>query len=68
MIQYNEFAKWSDMPLPIHPHTHAPGERHPHAAVPTSLLRLSFFERLTIAALLAMILWGAVIWAIGSKV
>jgi len=55
------------MSLP-RPHTHAPGERHPHAAVPASLLRLSFFQRLAIAALLAMILWGAVIWAIGAKV
>jgi hypothetical protein len=55
------------MSLHLRPHTHAPGERHPHATVPTSLLRLSIFERLAIAALLAMVLWGAVIWAVSSK-
>jgi len=55
------------MSLRLHPHTHAPGERHPHATVPPSLLRLSIFERLAIVALLAMVLWCAVIWAISSK-
>jgi hypothetical protein len=54
--------------LHIHPHSHAPGERHPHATVSPSLLRFSVFERLAIAVLLAVILWGAVVWAIGSTV
>jgi hypothetical protein len=34
-------------------------------AVSPSLLRLSGVQRLAIAAILAALLWGAVIWAIG---
>lgn len=55
------------MPSHKHTHTHALGERHPHAEVPPSLLRFSALERLLIAVLLAALLWGAVLWAIGSK-
>jgi hypothetical protein len=51
-----------------HEHIHAPGERHPHARAAWSLLRLSVFERLAIAAALAVILWAAVFWAIGWRI
>lgn len=50
-----------------HSHPHAPGERHPHSAATPSLLRLSALGRVLIAALLSVILWGAVIWAIGPR-
>jgi hypothetical protein len=34
------------------------------AIVPASLLRFSAMQRLAIAAVLAVLLWGAVLWAI----
>lgn len=46
-------------------HTHAPGERHPHAEASPSLLRFSAMERVGIALALTGILWAAVFWAIG---
>jgi hypothetical protein len=50
-----------------HAHPHAPGERHPHAKVSLSLLRFSALERFLIAGLLTLVMWAAVIWAIGGK-
>jgi hypothetical protein len=44
------------------PHTH-PASRS--LVVSTSLLRLSGGQRIAIAAGMAMLLWGAVVWAIG---
>jgi hypothetical protein len=42
-------------------HDHA---RRGPAIVPASLLRFSAMQRLAIAAALALLLWGAVLWAI----
>jgi hypothetical protein len=42
-------------------HDHA---RRGSAIVPASLLRFSAMQRLAIAAALAALLWGAVLWAI----
>jgi len=42
-------------------HEHA---RRDPAIVPASLLRFSAMQRLAIAAALAALLWGAVLWAI----
>jgi hypothetical protein len=46
----------------LHAHSH-PSIAHPPAPVPPSLLRLSAGQRLALAALLALVLWGAVLWA-----
>jgi hypothetical protein len=47
-----------------HPHHHHhPGEGHPPAAISPSMLRMSVFERLAIAAVLVAALWGVVAWA-----
>jgi hypothetical protein len=47
-----------------HPHHHhPPGEEHPRASVSPSILRMSVFERLAIAAAVIAVLWGAVAWA-----
>jgi uncharacterized membrane protein YccC len=48
-----------------HAHRHAPGERHPHAEVSSSLLRFSVAQRLLIALALTAAMWLAVGWAIG---
>jgi len=42
-------------------HDHA---RRSTAIVPASLLRFSAMQRLALAAVLALLLWGAVLWAI----
>lgn len=46
-----------------HHHHHLPGHSHPPAAIGPSILRLSVFERLAFAAVLTVIVWVAVIWA-----
>ncbi len=46
-----------------HRHHHLPGHSHPPAAIGPSILRLSVFERLAFAAVLTVIVWVAVIWA-----
>jgi hypothetical protein len=52
-------------PHPPHPHHHHDADHaHPSAAVGSSLLRLSAAERLAGAAVLIVLLWGAVFWAI----
>jgi len=43
--------------------THDHPRRGP-AIVPASLLRFSAMQRLALAAALALLLWGAVLWAI----
>jgi len=48
--------------MPAHA-THEHARRGP-AIVPASLLRFSAMQRLAIAAMLAALLWGAVLWAI----
>jgi len=48
-------------------HHHDPGHAHPVARVAPSLLRMSAFERALIALLAAVMLWGAVWWAIGQS-
>jgi hypothetical protein len=45
-------------------HHHAPGHAHPPASVSPSILRLSAWERLAVAAVIIAALWGAVAWAI----
>jgi hypothetical protein len=44
-------------------HHHPPGQGHPPATIAPSLLRLSVAERLGLAALLAALVWAAVLWA-----
>jgi hypothetical protein len=54
------------MPTHVHHpqhHHHPPGQGHPPAAVSPSILRMSILERLTVAAALIALLWGAVVWA-----
>ncbi len=46
-----------------HHHHHGPGQPHPPAALPPSILRLSAALRLTGAAMLIAVLWAAVYWA-----
>jgi hypothetical protein len=54
------------MPTHIHPqhHHHPPGQGHPPATIAPSILRMSVFERLALAAVLIVVLWSAVIWAV----
>jgi len=53
------------MPTDVHPqhHHHPPGQGHPPATMAPSVLRMSVTERLALAALLIIVLWSAVIWA-----
>jgi hypothetical protein len=52
------------MPTHIHPHHHhQPGQGHPPASISPSILRMSVLERLAVAAVLIVVLWGAVFWA-----
>ena len=44
-------------------HPHPPGHAHPPATVSPSILRLSALERLAAAAVVIVVLWGAVFWA-----
>ena len=46
-----------------HHHHHHPGHIHPPASVHPSILRLSAFGRLAVAAVLIALLWSAVFWA-----
>jgi hypothetical protein len=46
-----------------HHHHHHPGHAHPAATVRPSILRLSALERLAAAAVVIVVLWGAVYWA-----
>ena len=47
-------------------HHHHTGEAHPVARVAPSLLRMSARERLTLAAIAAIVLWAAVWWALSQ--
>jgi hypothetical protein len=50
-----------------HPHHHDhPGQGHPPATIAPSILRMSVFERLTMAAAMIALLWGVVFWAVGG--
>ena len=50
-----------------HPHHHHhPGQGHPPATVAPSILRMSAFERLALAAAMIAVLWGVVFWAVGG--
>ena len=51
------------MPTHIHPHHHQPGQGHPPASISPSILRMSVLERFAVAAVLIVMLWGAVFWA-----
>jgi hypothetical protein len=44
-------------------HHHHPGHAHPPASVAPSILRLSAWQRLGAAFVVAAALWGVVIWA-----
>jgi hypothetical protein len=46
-----------------HHHHHAPGHAHPPATLAPSMLRLSAAQRLGGAAVLAVLIWAAVWWA-----
>ena len=45
-------------------HHHHPGHVHPPATISLSILRLSALERLAAVAVVIVVLWGAVFWAI----
>ena len=45
------------------PHHHHPGRGHPPAALAPSILRLSLWQRLAVAAGLSAVVWLAVVWA-----
>jgi len=49
-----------------HHHHHHPGEGHPPASISPSILRLSAVERLAAAAVLIVLIWAAVFWAMSS--
>ena len=51
--------------LDSHAHSHAIGERHPHAEAASSLLRFSVAQRLLIALALSAAMRLVVGWAIG---
>jgi hypothetical protein len=54
------------MPTHVHDHPHHhhhPGEGHPPASISPSILRLSAIERLAAAAVLIVLIWAAVYWA-----
>ena len=44
-------------------HHHHPGRAHPSATVAPSILRLSVWERLATVAVMIIVLWSAVFWA-----
>ena len=48
-----------------HHHHHA-GHAHPPARVAPSILRLSALERIAAVAVVIVVLWGAVIWAMAT--
>jgi hypothetical protein len=48
--------------MDAHQHHH-PGHAHPPATVSPSILRLSALERLAATAVVIVVLWGAVFWA-----
>ena len=56
------------MPTHVHDHHHHhhPGEGHPPASISASILRLSAIERLAAAAVLIVLIWAAVFWAMSS--
>jgi len=45
-----------------HHHHHPHGHAHPPASIGPSILRLSGFERLIIAAVLIVLVWTAALW------
>jgi hypothetical protein len=47
----------------LHTHHHHPGRGHP-AALTASMLRLSVWQRLAIAAVAIALLWAAAFWAL----
>jgi len=51
------------MPTHIHPHHHQPGQGNPPASISPSILRMSVLERLAVAAVLIVVLWGTAFWA-----
>ena len=47
-----------------HIHQHGANHHHPHPVViPASLLRMSAYERLLVAAGVVAVMWAAVFWA-----
>jgi hypothetical protein len=60
----------SPTPIPhahAHHHGHSHGHDHTHRVAmkpPFSLLRMSAVERIGAAAVLVVLLWGAVFWAV----
>jgi hypothetical protein len=44
-------------------HHHHPGDVHPPAAVSASILRLSALHRLSISAVLVVLVWVTAFWA-----
>ena len=67
MLYYYREAR---MPTHVHEHHHHhhhhPGEGHPPASISPSILRLSAVERLAAAAVLIVLIWAAVFWAMSS--
>jgi hypothetical protein len=51
------------VPHPHHHHHHPEGGRHPAAAIAPSILRMALTERLMVAAVLIVVIWLAVLWA-----
>jgi hypothetical protein len=46
-----------------HRHHHPPGQGHMPVAAGSSLLRLSVWQRLAVAAAVVAVLWAATFWA-----
>ena len=63
MLYYNICMSDHDHHHGHHHHHHHAGHAHPPATVHASILRMSAFERLGIAAGLIALLWVAAFWA-----
>ena len=47
-------------------HHHHPGHHHPSPRLSPSLMRMSALSRLGGAAVLIVVLWGAVVWSMAT--
>lgn len=66
MLYYNKRRSLiTDIRMATHHHHHPPGHAHPPATLSPSLMRLSALQRLAGAAVLVVLIWSAVLWAMG---
>jgi hypothetical protein len=56
-------SKQVRMPTHVHHHHNHPGEGHPAATAPPSILRMGAMTRLAAAAVAIVVIWGTMFWA-----